>query len=97
MSASLPSCDREIFGWVRITYYRGVTRDRSNRWQDVVALPADEEASLTCDYCVANSATPRAARPNPSAGKNARLGMTSLMTSSRLTNTWQDRTWQGQT
>src|SRR5580692_10141605 len=52
MSASLPSCDREIFGWVRITYYRGVTRDRSNRWQDAqdaVALPADKEESQTRD------------------------------------------------
>jgi hypothetical protein len=44
-----------------------------------VAGEFDEEASQTRDYCVAKSATHRAARPDPPLRKERLLGMTSVL------------------
>jgi hypothetical protein len=42
----------------------------------LLAAQSDKDASQTRDYCVAKSATHRAARPDPSLREKRLLGMT---------------------
>jgi hypothetical protein len=53
---------------------------QNNKRVMAAAAQLDKEASQTRDYCVANNATLRAARPDPSLRKERLLGMTVKVT-----------------
>jgi hypothetical protein len=54
-----------------------VSSDRAVKWnRRSVVVQFDKEARQTRDYCVARSATHRAARPDPSRRKERLLGLT---------------------